>query len=332
MDRVLSDAYRYCEWINTHHYENFPVGSWLLSARVRPHVSAVYAFARTADDFADERKYQGRSLELLSRWRASLKNLTPVPGTNPPFGTRYQTPLWYQVPNRPPVPGTEFGSHPIFLALADTVRRFDLPVQLLDDLLTAFTMDVTKKRYADWEELMTYCRYSANPVGRLVLLLCGIRDPERHALSDSICSGLQLANHWQNLAQDAARDMLYVPQDLMKRHGVSEEELIKLSVRAEPVEAQTARPSTSSGRTGMTSPQFVALMRELVARARALFDAGEPLVGKLSGGLRLEIKLTALGGRAILDRIERAGYDVFRDRPVLSGLEKARLLTHAILR
>ncbi len=127
--RALRDAYRYCEWINARHYENFPVGSWLLPARARPHVAAVYAFARSADDFADEAKHRGRSLDLLAQWRAALLSS---------------------------VPGTDFSGHPIFIALADTVRRFDLPVQLLDDLLTAFTMDVTKRRYADWEELMNY--------------------------------------------------------------------------------------------------------------------------------------------------------------------------------
>ena len=275
--RALRDAYRYCEWINARHYENFPVGSWLLPARARPHVAAVYAFARSADDFADEAKHRGRSLELLGQWRAALLGAGPA-------------------------------SHPIFIALADTVREFDLPVQLLDDLLTAFTMDVTKRRYADWEELMVYCRHSANPVGRLVLLLCGIRDPQLHAWSDSICTGLQLANHWQDLRIDAARDILYVPRDLMRKHGVDETEILR----------------TVSG-TG-----YRELMKELVQRARALFDEGEPLVERLSGGLRLEIKLTLLGGRAILDRIEKAQYDVFRRRPVLSGLDKAGLLTRAL--
>ena len=287
-ERTLRDAYRYCEWINTHHYENFPVGSWLLPARVRPHVAAVYAFARSADDFADEQRYEGRSLELLGRWRAALR------GT-PPNG---------------------LDSHPIFLALSDTVRRFDLPAQLLDDLLTAFTMDVTKRRYADWEELMDYCRHSANPVGRLVLLLCGIRDPQLHAWSDSICTGLQLANHWQDLRIDAARDILYVPRDLMEKHGVTEQELRRLA---------------DAGGNGAGLPAgYRVLMQELVSRARGIFDEGEPLVGRLSGGLRLEIKLTLLGGRAILDRIEKAGYDVFHHRPVLSGLDKAGLLGRAL--
>ncbi|MBI3323448.1 MAG: squalene synthase HpnC [Candidatus Omnitrophica bacterium] len=316
-DHALRDAYRYCEWVNAHHYENFPVGSWLLPARVRPHVAAIYAFARSADDFADERKYQGRSLELLGQWRAALRACTAHPEQAVHPSTLAQDERRVE-------------GHPIFLALADTIQKFDLPVQLLDDLLTAFTLDVTKRRYADWEDLLNYCRHSANPVGRLVLLLCGIRDPQLHAHSDSICTGLQLANHWQDLRIDAARDMLYVPRDLMEKHGVSKEEFRNLAVRAEPVEAR--RSSFDELRmTGEVSAGFRTLMQELVARARELFDAGEPLIPRLSGGLRLEIKLTLLGGRAILDRIERAGFDVFRRRPVLSGWDKTQLLTHALL-
>ncbi len=307
--QTLRDAYRYCEWINARHYENFPVGSWLLPARVRPHVAAVYAFARSADDFADERKYQGRSLELLGAWRAALAVIART------ASEAKQDEATSGVASTPSGSRND-AMHPIFLALADTIRRFDLPVQLLDDLLTAFALDVTKRRYADWEELMHYCRHSANPVGRLVLLLCGVRDPELHAYSDSICTGLQMANHWQDLRIDVARDILYVPRDLMEKHGVTEE---GLSVIASP-------PRND----GLLDSRFRSLMQELVQRARGLFDAGEPLVGRLTGGLRLEIKLTVLGGRTILDRIEKAGCDVFRQRPVLSGLDKAWFLTHAV--
>lgn len=278
---MLTRAYRYCEWITAHHYENFPVASWLLPARLRPHVAVIYAFARAADDFADEKKYEGRSLELLERWRKSL---------------------W------------DHSDHPIFIALSNTIREFNLPVQLLDDLLTAFTLDVTKRRYSDWDDLLMYCRYSANPVGRLVLALFGIRDAELERQSDCICTGLQLANHWQDLRIDVARDMIYIPQTLMKQFGVTEQELTGLAVRAELVEAR-----------------FQSLMAELVSRARALFDEGEPLVRHLSGGLRLEIKLTVLGGRAILNRIEKSDYDVFRHRPTISTFDKIGLLTHAAL-
>lgn len=278
--KSLREAYRYCQWLTAHHYENFPVASWLLPASKRPHVAAIYAFARSADDFSDEAKYKGRGGELLNQWRSMLwacGNGTP-------------------------------SSHPIFIALSDAIRRCELPVQLCDDLLTAFTMDVTKRRYADWEELATYCRYSANPVGRLVLHIFDRRDPKLFELSDAICTGLQLANHWQDLCIDLAKDRLYIPQSFLARHGVTEESLFRHE----------------------TSPAFCSLMEELVDRAHLLFDAGEPLLDHVRGRLRLELKLTLLGGRAILNRIEAVGYDVFRHRPALSLPRKLILLSYAL--
>lgn len=288
---LLIQAYRYCQWITDHHYENFPVASWILPQGLRPHIAAIYAFARTADDFADEERYQGRSLELLDGWRKALwacangQSLHPLP----------------------------FALHPIFLALADTLRRCHLPVQLLDDLLTAFTMDVTKRRYANWQELLTYCRYSANPVGRGVLLIFGIRDPDLHQLSDRICTGLQLANHWQDLRLDLGRDILYVPQDLLKEYGLGEGELKDLAAGGE------------------ISGGFQSLMKELVARSRALFEEGKPLLRSVSGRLKFELKLTLAGGQAILDQIENQRFDVFRKRPRLSAWRKLNLLSHALL-
>jgi len=292
----LRDAYRYCNWITHRHYENFPVASWLLPKKIQPHVAAVYAFARSADDFADEARYEGRSLELLEQWRQALR------GCN--NGTRDEG------------RGT-LSSHPIFVALADTIHRHDLPVQLLDDLLSAFRMDVTKRRYSDWEDLLTYCRYSANPVGRLVLALFGIRDPQLYEYSDHICTALQLANHWQDLGIDVARDMVYVPKTLMDQHGVTEKELLQAG--------QSPSGTVPGGGA------FRSLMKDLVRRARLLFDAGEPLVKALRGGLQFEIKFTLAGGRAILDRIEAADYDVFRHRPALSSWSKLQLLTHALV-
>ena len=312
----MNGTYRYCGWIAARHDENFPVASRLLPRRMRPHVAAVYAFARSADDFADEKRYEGRSLELLQQWR---KNLWAA-CNGAAGGNRYPVPIagW--------VPGTDVSQHPIFLALADTVRRCDLPVRLLDDLLTAFIMDVTQRRYADWDELLTYCRYSANPVGRLVLLLCGIRDEELHRRSDDICTALQLANHWQDLAIDLARDILYIPQDLINQHGVSEADLLSFPRKRE----SGGRIDPRFREDDVAWTRFQALMKELVNRARALFDSGEPLVRHLNGGFRLEIALTLAGGRAILDKIEAAGYDVFRRRPVLSAADKLCLLTRAV--
>lgn len=174
-------------------------------------------------------------------------------------------------------------------------------------------MDVTKRRYATWEELLTYCRYSANPVGRLVLKIFGYQDAELERLSDAICTGLQLANHWQDLIIDLGKDRWYIPQELIHRFGLSEKEIIQMA----------SHPPLYPG--------FRRLMQELVARARALFDEGEPLPHRVKGRLRLELKLTLLGGRAILEGIERADYDVFRKRPVITSLAKCRLLTHALL-
>ena len=289
---TLSQAYRYCAWINRNHYENFPVGSWLLPRSVRPHVDAIYAFARSADDFADEAKYEGRSLELLEAWRQALKTCVQTNG-------------------KPPVQ-SELAQHPIFLALAQTIQECRLPVQLLEDLLTAFTMDVTKRRYADWEELLTYCRHSANPVGRLVLLLFGIDKGELHRLSDKICTGLQLANHWQDFSRDTARNMLYVPKTLIEQFGLTEEILLgeKGQIPLKP---------------------FQSLMRELVKRTQELFDQGELLLEAVSGRLRLELKLTLLGGREILHQIEALNFNTITTRPALSGWTKLRLLTHATL-
>lgn len=291
-ESLTDQAYRYCQWVTCRHDENFPVASWLLPAEARPYIAAIYAFARSADDFADEAKYQGRSLELLNAWRQALRACADGSA-----------------------------DHPIFLALAHTIQRCHLPVQLLEDLLIAFTMDVTKKRYADWEELLTYCRYSANPVGRLVLAVFGIEDPKLLEYSDRICTALQMTNHWQDLRIDLARGILYIPKTLLDPYGITEDELKELAITGGP-----------DSRFRGNDSQFQALMEDLVRRARGLFDEGEPLIGQVSGRLRLELKLTLLGGRAILDRIEAAHYDVFRRRPSLSRWAKAGLLVRALLR
>ena len=181
MPPASSEAYRYCQWLTAHHYENFPVASRLMPRRLRPHVAAIYAFARTADDFSDEERDPERALARLRRWGQALEQC---------------------VEGRP--------DHPVFLALSETIRTYDLPIQLFRDLLTAFTRDVTVTRYATWASLQNdYCRYSANPVGRLVLLLFGYRDPGLHGLSDHICTALQLTNFWQ-IGRASCRERVYV--------------------------------------------------------------------------------------------------------------------------
>ncbi|MDP2390893.1 MAG: squalene/phytoene synthase family protein, partial [Acidobacteriota bacterium] len=183
----LQQAYAACQRLAESHYENFPVASRLMPARLRPHVAAIYAFARTADDFADEpgREPEER-LRLLEEWRRKL----------------------YE----PPVDDT-------FIALHDTIERFDLPIGLFEDLISAFTQDVSTTRYASWNDVLDYCRRSANPVGRLVLRLSGYRDEALDRASDAVCTALQLTNFWQDLAIDWPRGRLYVPEETWRAAG-----------------------------------------------------------------------------------------------------------------
>ena len=274
---TLEEAFAYCEARTKAHYENFPVGLFVPRAR-RPYVYAIYTFARAADDFADEPIYEGVRQQKLDQWEALLEGA-------------------YR--------GEAEG--PIFVALAETVRRLGIPKQLLLDLLSAFKQDVVKSRYASWEELLDYCRRSANPVGRLVLHVFEEKDPALPPLSDAICTGLQLANHWQDVAIDYARGRVYVPEELQRRHGVSSFDF-------------------SSGRV---SDGWRGLMAELIARSRALFDEGRPLCDRVGRELRYEMRLTWLGGTSILDRIEAVGGDVFKRRPRHGLLDKAALAWRA---
>lgn len=195
---TLAEAYAHCEALARAHYENFPVASVLLPKRMRPHIAAIYAFARTADDYADEPgRTPSERLALLDGWERQLDEASR---------------------------GTP-GSSAIFLALADTMERCGLPVGLFSDLLSAFRQDVVVHRYATWAEVMDYCRRSANPVGRLVLGVAGVHDSETHRASDAVCTALQLANFWQDLGRDYRSGRIYVPAEEMVRHGTSEMEL-----------------------------------------------------------------------------------------------------------
>jgi hydroxysqualene synthase len=274
---ALQEAFAYCEERARRHYENFPVGRFIPKEK-QPHVYALYAFMRAADDFADEPEYEGLRAAKLDEWQRHLD-------------AAYE--------------GRAEG--PIFVALAETVRQLAIPKALLADLLSAFRQDTVKRRYESWDELLDYCRRSANPVGRLVLLVFGYRDPELASLSDCICTALQLANHWQDVAVDLRKDRIYVPAEELRAHGVSEEDL------------EAAR----------VSEPFRALMRDLVARARALFEQGRPLCDRVGRDLRFEMRLTWLGGASILERIEAVGYDVFGQRPQHGKLDKAALAWRA---
>jgi squalene synthase HpnC len=275
---TVEEAFAHCEARARAHYENFPVGLFVPRAK-RPYVHALYAFARAADDFADEPMYEGMRGEKLDQWEARL---------HAAYEGRAED--------------------PIFVALAETVRRLEIPKGLLLDLLSAFRQDTVKSRYDTWEELLDYCRRSADPVGRLVLLVFGYRDDaDLPPLSDAICTGLQLANHWQDVAIDLRKDRIYLPKELRDRFAVGEWDL----------------------NAGKVTEGFQSLMAEVIRRTRALFDRGRPLCDRVGRDLRFEMRLTWLGGVSILERIEEAGYDVFRRRPRHGPVAKLSLAWRA---
>jgi phytoene synthase len=274
---TLDDAFAHCERRVKAHYENFPVGLFVPKDK-RRYVHAIYAFARAADDFADEPMYEGMRAEKLDQWEARLH-------------AAYRGEA----------------EDPIFMALAETVRALEIPKPLLLDLLSAFRQDTVKSRYDTWDELLDYCRRSADPVGRLVLLVFGYRDPELPPLSDAICTALQLANHWQDVAIDLRRGRIYLPRELLDRFSVKEWDL----------------------NAGRVDDRFRGLLQELIARTRVLFERGRPLCDRVGRDLRFEMRLTWLGGSRILDRIEAVDADVFRHRPRHGVLDAALLAWRA---
>ena len=275
-----AEAFAYTRHLATSHYENFNVVSWLLPRRLHQHFYNVYAYCRWADDLGDEVPDPARALSLLDWWQQELR-------------------LCYS--------GSP--AHPVFVALAPTVREFDIPIDPFLDLLTAFRQDQTTHRYPTWDSVLGYCRYSANPVGRLVLYLCGHRDAARQQLSDFTCTALQLANFWQDVARDLEKGRIYIPLDLMSSHGVAEADVV-------------ARRFTSA---------YAALMRDLIARTRSLFEAGLPLAQQVSPELRVDIDLFSRAGLAVLDAIERIGCNTLEHRPVLLRRTQARLLGRALI-
>jgi len=282
----VAEAFAYCERLARAHYENFPVGSLLVPRERRKHVYSVYAFARTADDFADEGYETG---ELTEAWR-----LAAIDDWERKLEDCYQG----------------RADHPVFVALAETARELRLPIQLFRDLLSAFKQDVVKRRYADFDEALDYCARSANPVGRLILLLFGYREERLHDLSDCICSALQLANFWQDVEVDVRKDRVYLPQNEMARFGVSVDDL----------------------REKRFSESYAALLKFQIERTRELFNRGKPLPNLVSGRLAVELRLTWLGGVRILERIEEMGYDTLNARPKISTADKIALLAKALRR
>lgn len=279
----LDRAYEFCEKLARSHYENFPVGSVLIPRHLRKPVYAIYAFARIADDFADEGYGEGYTererLDLIEEWRLMLRQSE-----------------------------TGDARHPVFVALADTRTEFNLPLTLFEDLLSAFAQDVTVNCYESFGQLLDYCRRSANPIGRLILLLFGYRDDERLRWSDEICSALQLANHWQDVAVDLEKNRVYLPQEDISRFDLTIDDL----------------------RQRRIDERFTRMMKFEVERAREMFVRGKPLCTSVRGRLGLELRSVWLGGMRILERIEENDYDVFEHRPVITSSDKIKILLGAV--
>jgi hydroxysqualene synthase len=284
---TLSLAYSYCERLAREHYENFPVASLLLPAAMRPHIAAIYAFARRADDFADEPGPDPTErLRLLDAWGARLDSEAAVPDANRAAA------------------GDDF----IFFALQHTIRTHALPRALFHDLLSAFRQDVVTTRYATWDDVLDYCRRSANPIGRLVLRVAGYDDPDLARQSDAVCTALQLTNFWQDFAIDWKRGRLYLPVEDRDRAQARDADLD----------------------AGCITPEWRAALRSVTDRTRALFTAGRPICDAVSGRLRWELRLTWLGGMHILDATEAARFDMFKTRPRLRPVDAPRLLWNAV--
>lgn len=277
---ALAAARVYCRQLAISHYENFTVASWLLPRHLRQHFANVYAYCRTADDLADEQESPAQALVLLDDWEAQLDAVF-----------------------------VGEARHPVFIALRDTIREFNLPKQPFSDLLVAFRRDQSQTRYESLTDLLTYCAKSANPVGRIVLALGCSADNENLRLSDSVCSGLQLANFWQDVARDYARGRIYVPQDACRRFGWDE--------------ARFAR--------GKCDDDFRELLAPLVADAEERLCTGYSLAGSVRSELRVPVRLFIEGGRAVLAAIRARQYDVWSRRPVISRLKKLRILAASLV-
>ncbi len=277
---TLEQARQYTRWLATRHYENFHVVSFLLPKRLHQDFYNVYSFCRWADDLGDEMGGPGESLKLLAWWRGELEAM-------------YHGEV----------------KHPVFVALEGTVQTHALPIELFGNLITAFIQDQTVTRYSTWDELFGYCRNSANPVGRLVLRLCGYADAERDRLSDATCTALQLANFWQDIAVDLEKDRVYLPLDVMASHRCTLEDLKALRF----------------------TDGFRGAMREAVDVARKLFEQGLPLAKTVHRRLGFDLELFSRGGLKILDKIERQDYNVLAKRPAISKLDRLGVLCRTCL-
>ena len=271
----LEEARAYTRWLATYHYENFHVVSFLLPKRLHQDFYNVYSYCRWADDLGDETGDPAESLRLLAWWRTELDAMYQGRAT-----------------------------HPVFTALLPTVKQYAIPRDPFADLIDAFVQDQTVTRYRNWDELFGYCRNSANPVGRLVLYLCGYSDQRRQTLSDATCTALQLANFWQDVTVDQLKDRVYIPLDIMERHRYTVDDLF----------------------AHRFTPGFREVMREIVDKARALFLEGMPLISMVNRRLSLDLDLFSRGGLLVLDKIVQQDYNVLSARPAISKGERVRLL------
>src|SRR6266567_6650625 len=277
---TLAEAREYCARLARTHYENFSVASWFLPRRLRQHFFNVYAYCRISDDLGDEVGDASVSLELLDQWERELDA------------------CYHGAPK-----------HPVFVALAETVRQFDIPQHEFSDLLRAFRQDQAVTRFETFNDVLAYCKYSANPVGHLVLYLCGYRDPERQQLSDFTCTALQLANFWQDVTTDYAKGRIYLPLDDLHRFNVSEDDIAH----------------------NQNTPAFRDMMKFEVERARDWFRQGLPLIRKVDRELAIDLDLFSRGGQEILNAVEKQDYAVLGNRPAISKPRKLALVARAAM-
>jgi squalene synthase HpnC/squalene synthase HpnD len=278
---AVEEAQRYTRWLATHHYENFSVVSWLLPRRLHQHFYNVYAYCRWSDDLGDEVADPARAILLLNSWEDELRRI-------------------YDPDDAP--------SHPVMIALAETIRAKQIPITPFSDLLRAFRQDQSVHRYATWDDVLDYCVYSANPVGRLVLYLCDYRDEQRQRLSDYTCTALQLANFWQDVSVDLEKGRIYIPLDALAANGLTAADIL-----ARRFDERYAR-----------------MMKTLISRTRELFGAGLPLAQRVEGAIRVDIELFSRGGLAILDAIKASGYNTLEHRPEITRWKKLGLVANAL--
>ncbi|HZY62098.1 MAG TPA: squalene synthase HpnC [Edaphobacter sp.] len=279
---TLEEAKAWCHHLASTHYENFHVATWFLPHALRPHFESIYAYCRVADDLGDEVDDPTVALRLLDAWGSMLNEC-------------------YDAPER--------SAHPVFVALQETIKECQVPRELFADLLVAFRMDQTKTEYENWNELLEYSHYSANPVGRLVLWVSGYREEPLALLSDKVCTALQLANFWQDVTEDADRGRRYIPADAMDQFGVEDGQI--------------------EGR--VFTPEFGAMMQSLVIRTREMLHEGGAISSRVDKQLAVTLDLFRKGGDAILDGITKQKFDVLRGRPVVSKAKKLGLLTEALI-